>query len=71
MKFYGSFLCRCWVIREGSRDVRTVVKIEHIQTGALTQAAGFAQAERWMVEQCGRRRAAAPPEATDDAPRPE
>lgn len=71
MKSYGSFLCRCWVIREESQDVRTVIKIEHIQTGAQMRATGFAEAELWIIEQCGRKRVAAPTEATDEAPRQE
>ena len=71
MKFYGSFLCRCWVIHEESQDVRTVFKIEHIQTGAQRRVADFAEAEQWMVEQCRREHATAPTEAADEAPRQE
>lgn len=52
MKLYSSFLIRWWLTREGSQSERTVLQVEHIQTGASTRAASLSEAERWMRETC-------------------
>ena len=45
---YTSFLLRCWQVAGGRR-----IKIEHIQSGAGTQAASLAAALVWMETCCG------------------
>jgi hypothetical protein len=52
MKRYSSFLIRWWLTREGSESERTVLQVEHIQTGASTRAASLTEAEKWMRETC-------------------
>ena len=50
MKLYSSFLIRWWLTREGSHSERTVLQVEHIQTGASTRAASLTEADKWMRE---------------------
>jgi hypothetical protein len=52
MKLYSSFLIRWWLTRVGSESERTVLQVEHIQTGASTRAASLAEAEQWMSKTC-------------------
>jgi hypothetical protein len=50
MKHYSSFLVRWWFTREESANERTVLQVEHIQSGASTRAASLSEAENWMRE---------------------
>src|SRR6266480_3546595 len=59
MKLYSSFLIRWWLTRAGSASERTVLHVEHIQTGAATRAASLTEAEKWMRETCCRAASAA------------
>jgi hypothetical protein len=52
MKLYSSFLIRCWLVHDSACDERSVIDVEHIQTGCHTRAASLAEAEEWMVEAC-------------------
>jgi hypothetical protein len=52
MKLYGSFLVRCWVIKDASADERAVIDVEHIQSGEHLRVANFAEAEEWVLEAC-------------------
>ena len=50
MKSYSSFLVRCWLIsNESEQRERTVLEIEHIQTGAHHKGASICEAEDWML----------------------
>jgi hypothetical protein len=52
MKSYSSFLIRCWLISNESECERTVLEIEHIQTGAHHKGTSIAEAEVWMLSRC-------------------
>jgi hypothetical protein len=52
MKLYSSFLIRCWLIQDTPHEERSVIDIEHIQTGHHTRAASLTEAETWMLEAC-------------------
>ena len=52
MKLYSSFLIRCWLIDDSARGERSVIDVEHIQTGGHTRAASLAEVEEWMFEAC-------------------
>jgi hypothetical protein len=59
MKLYSSFLIRCWLINDSTLGERSVIDIEHIQTGGHTRAASLAEAEEWIFEACRTMRASA------------
>jgi len=48
MKFYSSFVVRCWVIREEAEE-KFVLDIEHIQKGEHLRAATPAEAMEWII----------------------
>ena len=52
MKLYSSFLIRCWLIADPSHDERSVIDVEHIQTGGHRRAASLAEIEEWMFDTC-------------------
>jgi len=52
MRIYNSFLVRCWLIQDSSQGERSVIDVEHIQTGASTRAASLTEAERWVFKTC-------------------
>ena len=52
MKLYSSFLIRCWLIEDSERGERTVIDVEHIQTGGHRRVASLHEAEEWMLESC-------------------
>ena len=66
MRFYSSFLIRCWLTRDASQGERPVLQVEHIQTGTSTRAASLAEAETWIFEACRAVRQPGP-ETTQDA----
>lgn len=52
MKFYGSFLVRCWMIRDPDSDdsgEKFVFDIEHIQKGEHLRSAHAEQTIEWMM----------------------
>ena len=50
MKLYGSFLVRCWVIRDENGGQRTVFDIEFIQQGERLRVGNLEEACQWMME---------------------
>ena len=50
MRLYNSFLVRCWLIRTTPEGERSVLDIEHIQTGEHLRPSSFSEAEDWMHE---------------------
>jgi hypothetical protein len=50
MKLYGSFLIRCWVIRNDENDLRTVFDVEHIQRGEHLRVGNLDEANQWMLQ---------------------
>lgn len=50
MKLYGSFLIRCWVIRNENEDSRTVFDIEHIQRGEHLRVGKLDEANQWILQ---------------------
>ena len=52
MKLYSSFLIRCWLIHDTATDERSVIDVEHIQTGCHTRAASLSEAEGWIFDAC-------------------
>ena len=52
MKSYSSFLVRWWLISSETERERTVLEIEHIQTGAHLKGASICEAEEWMLSRC-------------------
>jgi len=50
MKLYGSFLVRCWVIRDENGGQRTVFDIEHIQQGERLRVGNLEEAFQWMMK---------------------
>ena len=52
MKSYSSFLVRWWLISNEKDRERTVLEIEHIQTGAQHKGASISEAEDWMLSHC-------------------
>ena len=52
MKTYSSFLIRCWLICEPPLEERSIIEVEHIQTGVHTRAASLIEVEEWMLESC-------------------
>jgi hypothetical protein len=71
MRLYNSFLVRCWLIRTGPEGERSMLDIEHIQTGEHFCPSSLAEAEGWMndalhrAEEGGPDGAAAPPPPGD------
>jgi hypothetical protein len=49
MKLYGSFLIRCWLIRDEQEEQRTVFDIEHIQQGEHLRVGKPEDAFQWMM----------------------
>jgi hypothetical protein len=49
MKFYNSFLVRCWVIRDPNQEARAVIDIEHIQSGGHKRLASLEEVQEWMT----------------------
>lgn len=66
MKSYSSFLIRCWLISNESECERTVLEIEHIQTGAHHKGTSIAEAEGWMLSRC-QQASGEPVDSTDAA----
>ncbi|MCA1616663.1 MAG: hypothetical protein LC800_21750 [Acidobacteria bacterium] len=64
MKFYNSFLIRCWSIATPTDGERAVYDIEHFQTGERNRADTLAQIQQWITDacQCARPERAAPQE---------
>ena len=52
MKTYSSFVVRYWVIRDQPLGERTVLDVEHVQTGDRLRAASLAEAYEWMEAAC-------------------
>mgnify|MGYP000048764174 CR=1 FL=1 len=50
MKLYGSFLIRCWVIRDEREEKRTIFDIEHIQRGEHLRVNDLDEANQWMMQ---------------------
>ena len=50
MRLYNSFLVRCWLIRSAPDGERSVLDIEHIQTGERFRPSSLAEAEGWMCD---------------------
>lgn len=50
MKLYGSFLVRCWLIRDESEEHRAVIDVEHIQRGEHLRVSDFDAAYQWMMQ---------------------
>ena len=48
MRLYNSFLVRCWLIRTAPEGERSVLDIEHIQTGEHFRPSSLAEAQDWM-----------------------
>lgn len=57
MRLYNSFLVRCWTVRSAAEGERSVLDIEHIQTGEHYRPSSLSEAEDWM---CDPRRRAEP-----------
>lgn len=70
MRLYNSFLVRCWLIRSAPEGERSVLDIEHIQTGEHFRPATLAEAEGWMCAALQRAEQGAPdaaaPRGADD-----
>lgn len=49
MKLYGSFLIRCWLIRDEQEEQRTVFDIEHIQQGEHLRVGKPEDAFQWIL----------------------
>jgi len=52
VRSYSSFLIRCWLTGEPRHEQRSVLQVEHIQTGASMRAESFNEAEQWMFAAC-------------------
>lgn len=52
MKLYSSFLIRCWLIHDSPESEKSVIDVEHIQTGERRRAVTLTEAEQWMFEAC-------------------
>ncbi|HMX26095.1 MAG TPA: hypothetical protein PKC13_10870 [Blastocatellia bacterium] len=50
MKFYGSFLIRCWMIRNEENDLRTVFDVEYIQRGEHLRVSELDEANQWILQ---------------------
>jgi len=54
MKLYSSFLVRCWLIHDQSQDERSLIDVEHVQTGGHKRVANLTEAEEWIFAVCRR-----------------
>ena len=52
MRLYSSFLIRCWLTNDASQDERSVLQVEHIQTGASMRATSLSELEPWLFGAC-------------------
>ena len=52
MRLYSSFLVRCWLTEDGLQGVQSVLRIDHIQTGASKRATNLSELEPWVFEAC-------------------
>jgi hypothetical protein len=52
MKYYSSFLIRCWLIEDAQHTEKKIIGVEHIQSGGQTRVATLTEAEEWMFEAC-------------------
>jgi len=52
VRFYSSFLIRCWQTGDARQDERSVLQVEHIQTGASIRTVSFNGVEQWMFAAC-------------------
>ena len=50
MRLYNSFLVRCWLIGSAPEGERSVLDIEHIQTGEHFRPSSLSEAEGWMCD---------------------
>ena len=57
MRLYNSFLVRCWLISGEPEGERSVLDIEHIQTGEHFRPSSLSEAERWMNDALHRQEA--------------
>ena len=60
MRLYNSFLVRCWLIRSAPEGERSVLDIEHIQTGEHFRPSSLSEAEGWMYDALRRAEEVAP-----------
>ena len=68
MRLYNSFLVRCWLIRSAPEGERSVLDIEHIQTGEHFRPSSLAEAEGWMNDALHREDATAAASARAEDP---
>lgn len=54
MKRYSSFFVRCWLIADVAELERSVINVEHIQSGEHMRVQRMTEAEEWMFETCRR-----------------
>jgi hypothetical protein len=47
-KVYTSFVVRCWVLKDQPLGERSVLDVEHVQSGERLRAANFTEASAWM-----------------------
>ena len=52
MRLYSSFLVRCWLTEDGLPGAQSVLRIDHIQTGASKRATKLSELEPWVFEAC-------------------
>jgi hypothetical protein len=52
MRVYSSFLIRCWLTDDPSQERKSVLQVEHIQTGASARAETLSEIEPWILEVC-------------------
>lgn len=52
MRFYTSFVVRCWVLEEPGLGRRSIVDLEHIQTGDHYRVASLTEAQQQMADTC-------------------
>ena len=52
MKFYNSFLIRCWMVRGESQEEHSVFNIRHIQSDEQARTYSLSEAQKWMMEVC-------------------
>jgi hypothetical protein len=62
MRFYSSFLVRCWFTEDALGGDRPVLQIEHIQSGGHTRVASLTEAEEWILAAAEANRNKAVPE---------
>lgn len=52
MKLYSSFLLRCWLIDDQSQPERSLIDVEHVQSGGHKRVANLTEAEEWIFAAC-------------------